>query len=199
MMLPYIFFFVGLVALGTAILNCNHTCGIPAATPILFNVAIISRSIGAVWKHFSNPAVSLAVGLNVLLNALFLRWLFPLFGNGRPALAAVVAGYFNVVALFAIFRVRHGRLDTTEILSSEVWIALCAASMGALRWLGLRVPDFGSYQKFLPRLGIFASLIAGATGIYLGLAWMLRCYEIAEFYGIATRREGEAAGAFGME
>jgi len=34
----------------------------------------------------------------------------------------------------------------------------------------------------------FCGLFLGATGLYLGLAWLSRCHEIEEVYGIATRR-----------
>ncbi len=61
-MFPYIFF-IGLAALAMAILNCFHVFGTPAATPMLLNFSIIACSVAAVWRHFSNPAVSLAVGV----------------------------------------------------------------------------------------------------------------------------------------
>ncbi len=63
-MFPYVFF-IGLAALAMAILNCFHIFGVPAATPILFNVSIILFSMGAVWGHFRNPAAALAVGVLV--------------------------------------------------------------------------------------------------------------------------------------
>jgi hypothetical protein len=34
-------------------------------------------------------------------------------------------------------------------------------------------------------------LIGGATVLYLALAWIFRCPEIEEVYGIATRRNRE--------
>jgi hypothetical protein len=41
---------------------------------------------------------------------------------------------------------------------------------------------------------VFLGLISGATVLYLALAWVFRCSEIEEIYGIATRRQrgGEA-------
>src|SRR5260370_26132148 len=47
------------------ILNCFHTFGLPAATPVLLNLSIIIFSVGAVWHYFKEPAVSLAVGVLV--------------------------------------------------------------------------------------------------------------------------------------
>ncbi len=61
---PYIFF-IGLAALAMAILNCFHVFGLPAATPILLNVAIIVFSYSFAWRHFKDPAISLAVGVLV--------------------------------------------------------------------------------------------------------------------------------------
>src|SRR5260370_42531696 len=47
------------------ILNCFHFFGLPAATPVLLNVATILFSVGIVWRHFKDPATSLAVGVLV--------------------------------------------------------------------------------------------------------------------------------------
>ena len=64
LMFPYILF-IGMAALGMAILNCFHVFGIPAATPILLNICFIIFSVAFVWRHFSSPAVALAVGVLV--------------------------------------------------------------------------------------------------------------------------------------
>lgn len=130
-----------------------------------------------------------SLGLNLVLNALCLRWLYPIFRNGGPAVATVASAYFNFFALFAIFRLRFGRLGTLGILLSSTRVAFCAALMGMLCWLGLRWSHFGSYQEFLPRLAICTLLIVGATTVYLGLAWGLRCHELSEIYGVAVHGE----------
>ena len=46
---PYLFF-VALAALAMGILNCFHVFGLPAATPVFLNLAIIVFSVGAVWR-----------------------------------------------------------------------------------------------------------------------------------------------------
>jgi putative peptidoglycan lipid II flippase len=61
---PYLFF-IGLAALAMGILNCFHVFGLPASTPVFLNLSIILFSIGAVWRYFKDPAVSLAVGVLV--------------------------------------------------------------------------------------------------------------------------------------
>ena len=61
---PYLFF-VALAALAMGILNCFHTFGLPAATSVFLNLAVILFSVGAVWPYFKDPAVSLAVGVLV--------------------------------------------------------------------------------------------------------------------------------------
>jgi len=40
----------------------------------------------------------------------------------------------------------------------------------------------------LVQLLVFTGLIVGATTLYLASAWIFRCSEIEEIYGIATRR-----------
>jgi hypothetical protein len=44
------------------------------------------------------------------------------------------------------------------------------------------------HSRFLVQLSIFTALIVGATALYLGLAWVFRCHEMEEIYGIALRR-----------
>ncbi len=127
--------------------------------------------------------------LNVLLNVIFLVYFLKKLQNGAPALATALAGYVNFMTLFAILRLRFGRLDTFDILGSMAKILACSGLMGALCWVGLRFLRFSSYTHFLPQLGIFTALIIGATVVYLALAWLLRCPEIEEVYGIALRRE----------
>jgi len=109
--------------------------------------------------------------------------------NGGPALATALACYFDFFALFIIFRLRYGALGTMEILRSFGKISLCAAIMGVGCWLGGKYTAFTMHSRFIVQLMVFTALIAGATGLYLGLAWVFRCHEIEEIYGIATRRK----------
>ena len=80
-MFPYIFF-IGLAALCMAILNCFHVFGTPAAAPILLNVAIITCSVAAVWRHFPSPAIALAVGVLIGGALQFLMQVPQLIGKG---------------------------------------------------------------------------------------------------------------------
>jgi hypothetical protein len=43
------------------------------------------------------------------------------------------------------------------------------------------------------QLLVFVGLLGGATALYLALAWIFRCREMEEIYGIASRsnRDGE--------
>jgi hypothetical protein len=42
------------------------------------------------------------------------------------------------------------------------------------------------------------ALIGGATAVYLGLAWLFRCHEIAELHEIMVHRDAEAASVSGL-
>lgn len=136
--------------------------------------------------------------INVLLNVIFLFYFFAKLKNGSPALASALAGYFNVSILFVIFRLRFGRLGTREVLLSMGKIAFCAAGMGVVCWGALQYSRFDMIQFFLPRLAVFVALILSATLTYLGLAWVLRCDEISEVYGIAFHRDRTEAGKTGF-
>jgi putative peptidoglycan lipid II flippase len=140
----------------------------------------------------------LAMLANVLLNVIFLFYFFPKLKNGGPALASALAGYFTVFTLFVIFRLRFGRLGTRDIAASLAKIAVCASAMGVVCWASLRYSRFDSIEHFLPRLAVFIALIGGATLTYLVVAWVLRCAEISEVYGIAFHPAGAEPGKPGV-
>ena len=140
----------------------------------------------------------LAMLANVLLNVIFLFYFFAKLKNGGPALASALAGYFNVFTLFVLFRLRFGRLGTSEIAASLAKIAASAAVMGIVCWTALKYSHFDSIVHFLPRLLVFVGLIGSATLTYLGLAWAFRCAEIGEVYGIAFQSAGAEPGKQGI-
>jgi putative peptidoglycan lipid II flippase len=128
--------------------------------------------------------------INVALNVLFLNnvWLFSKVQNGGPALATGLACYFDFFALFLIFRLRHGRLGTKEILSSFSRIFLCSAVMAVACWFAERYTRFSMHSRGFVQLLVFWGLLGGATALYLATAWLFKCREMEEIYGIATRR-----------
>jgi putative peptidoglycan lipid II flippase len=126
--------------------------------------------------------------MNIVLNIVFLQFLFKRVQNGGPALATALACFFDFFALFIIFRLRYGAMGTLDILKSFSKISLCAGIMGVACWLGARYTEFTIHSSFLIQLLVFAGLIFGATALYLALAWIFRCHEIQEVYGIAVRR-----------
>jgi peptidoglycan biosynthesis protein MviN/MurJ (putative lipid II flippase) len=103
-------------------------------------------------------------------------------------LATAIACFFDFFALFIIFRLRYGALGTIEIVRSFSKIFLCAGIMGVACWFGNHYTEFAMHSRFLVQLSIFTGLIVGATALYLGLAWVFRCREMEEIYGIALRR-----------
>ena len=131
---------------------------------------------------------SISLGINILLNIIFLQFFFKRVQNGGPALATAIACFFDFFALFVIFRLRYGPMGTMEILRSFGKTSLCASIMGVGCWFGNYYTTFTIHSRFLVQLLVFAGLIIGATALYLALAWLFRCYEIEEVYGIATRR-----------
>jgi putative peptidoglycan lipid II flippase len=131
---------------------------------------------------------SISLVINVVLNIVFLQFFFKRVQNGGPALATAIACFFDFFALFIIFRLRYGAMGTMDILRSFGKISLCASIMGVACWFGNRYTQFTLHSRFLVQLLVFSGLIAGATALYLALAWLFRCHEIHEVYGIATRR-----------
>jgi putative peptidoglycan lipid II flippase len=139
---------------------------------------------------------SISLMINIILNIVFLEFFFKRVQNGGPALATAIASFFDFFALFIIFRLRHGAMGTLEIFRSFGKISLCASIMGVACWLGNHYTAFTVQSRFLVQLLVFSGLIAGATALYLGLAWLFRCHEIREVYGIATRRTAGGGDGF---
>ncbi|MFI5093214.1 MAG: murein biosynthesis integral membrane protein MurJ [Candidatus Acidiferrales bacterium] len=139
---------------------------------------------------------SISLIMNIILNIVFLEFFFRRVQNGGPALATAIASFFDFFALFLIFRLRHGAMGTMDVLRSFSKISLCASLMGVACWFGNRYTAFTVHSRFLVQLLVFSGLIAGATALYLGLAWLFRCHEIHEVYGIASRRTATAGNGY---
>ena len=139
---------------------------------------------------------SISLGINILLNIIFLQFFFKRVQNGGPALATAIACFFDFFALFIIFRLRYGTMGTMEILRSFGKTSLCACIMGVGCWFGNYYTAFTMHSRFLVQLLVFSGLILGATALYLALAWLFRCHEIEEVYGIATRRTAGAGDGY---
>jgi putative peptidoglycan lipid II flippase len=139
---------------------------------------------------------SISLFINIVLNIVFLQFFFNRVQNGGPALATALATFFDFFALFIIFRLRYGPLGTMDILRSFSKVSLCAAIMGVACWFGNRYTAFTVHSRFFVQLLVFTGLIAGATVLYLGLAWLFRCHEIEEVYGITTRRTVGAGNGY---
>jgi hypothetical protein len=73
-------------------------------------------------------------------------------------------------------------------------IGACSAAMGVFCWAALRVLHFEQILRLWQRIGAFVFIIGAASGFYLGLAWILRCEELHEVYGVARRRDATGRG-----
>jgi len=157
--------------------------------PALASVKLIVPAFYST-RDTRTPVIVAGISLmiNLVLNIVFLQFFFKRVQNGGPALATAIACFFDFFALFIIFRLRYGALGTIEILRSFSKISLCAGIMGVACWLGNHYTEFAMHSRFLVQLSIFTGLIVGATALYLGLAWVFRCHELEEIYGIASRR-----------
>jgi putative peptidoglycan lipid II flippase len=168
-----------------------YSLGLPAFAAVKL---IVPAFYATQDTHTPVRVAVISLIMNILLNMIFLFYFFPKLKNGAPALASALASYLNVLILFVVFRLRFGRLGTREILASVGKIAVCSAAMGALCWIAFRYSHFDLIASFLMRLVVFIALIGGATLAYLSLAWLFRCHEIHEVYGIALRRGDTGPG-----
>jgi len=142
---------------------------------------------------------SMSLIINILLNIIFIKFLFARVQNGGPALATAIACFFDFFALFIIFRLRYGSLGLIDVLRSFAKISLCSGIMGVACAIANKYTAFTMHSRFLVQLVVFSATIAGATALYLAMAWVFRCHEIQEVYGIALRRRVSGAGGGDME
>ncbi|MBI9083837.1 MAG: murein biosynthesis integral membrane protein MurJ [Desulfobacterales bacterium] len=124
-----------------------------------------------------------AVGCNLILGWALMG---PLGFQGL-ALAAAVASMVNLFLLGRTLNVRLGGLNWSAMARSAVKIAVCAAVMGmGVRLLIVQtaVPGF---QSFAHRLTTVAVSVAAGVVIFVGLAWCVRCPELAMARRLLTR------------
>ena len=134
-----------------------------------------------------------ALGSNILLNTIFLLFFYRSLSNGSPALASSLTAYFNFTALFLLFRKRYGRLGTSGLAASLVKIGVCAVAMAFISYYGMQAAHFSSSAHLVTQIGLLAAVILVSTAVYFGLAWLLRCGELREFWQLLRRTEPSTA------
>jgi putative peptidoglycan lipid II flippase len=150
-------------------------------------------------KDTKTPVIvaSISLALNIILNVVFLEYLFKRFQNGGPALATALSTFFDFTALFFVFRLRYGSLGSLKILLSLAKISVCAVLMGAGCLIANHYANYTLQMSFFVQLITFIAMITGATLLYIGLTYVFKCPEIEEVYGIAMRRPGAAESLAG--
>jgi putative peptidoglycan lipid II flippase len=140
-----------------------------------------------------------SLALNLALNLIFLFFFFRYFSNGTPALASTIAAYFNFIALFVVFRKRYGALGSRGLVAAISKITVCAVAMAAACYAALKFSGFAASQHFLNQVSLLAAMILGSTGVYFGLAKLLRCEELSELLSLLRRAEHAPLPAAGAE
>jgi putative peptidoglycan lipid II flippase len=136
---------------------------------------------------------SISFALNIALNFVFLQhYFFKRFQNGGPAVATVIATFFDFFVLLIVFRLRYGSMGTFEIGRSIGKILTCSLLMGVGCMVANHYANYTIQSSFFIQLLVFSSMIIGATLLFIGLTWIFKCPEIEEVYGIAMRRPGAA-------
>jgi putative peptidoglycan lipid II flippase len=160
-----------------------YSIGLPwfAATKILVPAFYATQDTRTPVK----VAIAVMVA-NIVFNFLFIR---PLL-NGGPALATSLAGVLNACLLLWIFRQRHGRFGGRAIAGALARIGLASACMGLITWWLAGWVRFAATAPLLWRVGQLGFVLVISTGVYFGVAWLLRCEELSDIYGIARRKKG---------
>ncbi|MFQ5695384.1 MAG: murein biosynthesis integral membrane protein MurJ [Terriglobia bacterium] len=167
-----------------------YALGIPAFA----SVRLVVQSFYAVEDTATPVRVAgLTLGVNI---ALCFALIAPL-GHGGLALATSAASYFNLLALYLIFRRRLGAIEERKLAASLARTVLAAGVMGVGCW-------WLAAQLALPETAAFAALFAGClttiaagVGLYLILAWLLRSEELSEVRTLVTGRRRETLTGVG--
>jgi putative peptidoglycan lipid II flippase len=133
-----------------------------------------------------------ALGLNVALNAMFLLFFSRTLSNGGPALASSLAAYFNFGVLFLLFRKRYGRLGARGVVGSLAKVIVCATAMAFAALAALKLSHFPQARHVITQAGLLTAVVLASTGVYFGLARLMRCEELSEFFLLLRRSETAA-------
>lgn len=125
---------------------------------------------------------------NIIFNLMFLR---PL-ANGGPALATSLAGVLNCLLLYRIFTRRIGDIGGRAVGAALGRITAASLLMGLATWGLLQWADFSMARSLSLRAGQLAGILVASTAVYFGLAWIFRCEELSDIYGIARRQKKSA-------
>jgi putative peptidoglycan lipid II flippase len=140
------------------------------------------------YQNTRTPVViaAVCVGLNILLNLIFLKW--TRMGVGGLALATTSASWVNTLALYAMLRRRIGLLGGRRILRT-----LAKSALGCLAMLFFcRAAMQPAWLPLLLRLTV---AILGGSAVYMAAAKLLRMEEWRPFWAQLSRpgaAEGDA-------
>ena len=133
-------------------------------------------------------AVAVNIGLNFLL-------LHRLKYGGSIALAGSLAAFCHVSMLLFWFRKRRGQIGMKQVAFSTLRILFGAAVMGfycyqAIRFCGYDPGNLPLWQgmPLWQRISSLVFVILSGIGVYLGVAYVLRCPEIKEILMIFRRK-----------
>jgi len=140
-----------------------------------------------------------SLALNLALNLIFLFFFFRYFLNGSPALASTIAAYFNFIALFLIFRKRHGALGSRGLATAVGKMTLCALAMAIACYSTVKFSGFNAAKHFVSQASLLAVIILSSTAVYFGLARLLHCEELSELLSLLGRAERGPVPASGGE
>ncbi|NLM26524.1 MAG: murein biosynthesis integral membrane protein MurJ [Firmicutes bacterium] len=147
---------------------------------------ILSRAFYSV-QDTKTPVInaSIAVGINIVLNLIFSRFL----GIGGLALATSIAAIVGTLLLFISFRKKIGAFGLREITISTGKILAAALMMGVVAKVGHHL-----LAKYLSsNLALLVAIALGA-GVYFVLILMMRIKEVDSLIAALKRRFGQQQG-----
>jgi putative peptidoglycan lipid II flippase len=138
-------------------------------------------------KDTSTPAW---VGVGSIALSAGGNWiLMQLWGHWGIALVTSIVSYVNTIALYLIFRRRHGPLDESLLVRRFMTHFLLAMALGVCLFvLGRPLADAPGSLMTPARIFHFAAIIVVGGGIYLALGFLFKVDEVVTLGGRVVRR-----------
>lgn len=149
---------------------------------------VLVNAFYAIERRKTPMVVSLcAVGLNLLLN-----WLFSVrldWGHRGLALSTACIATTNFLVLYALMHRHLGRLESRAMLTLLLRLAAASAALAGVCWAGEHWLLAGwAVERFWPKAGRLAAVIAGGAGAFFLCATALRIREMQDITAAVRRR-----------
>jgi putative peptidoglycan lipid II flippase len=156
-------------------------------------VAMVRVLVPAFYALKDTRTPVLIAFIAFLLNAgLSLILMRPLL-HGGLALASSLSALGNFALLAIFLRRKIGPFGGKGIAVVALKSAIASLPVALAAWWGMGLLDWSQEGGQILKSALMCATVAGATGLYLGSAWLLRCEEVRDAMAMVRRKLGKRA------